>query len=513
MAEKALIDVNIILDYLLEREEYESAGYIMEEIFDGRLRGFLPASAVPILAYILEREAKKHPEKESDWKAALQVVLSNLHLVSVTGDDALEALESDDIEDALMVNALKRVCPDAVVISRDREFPGPFRTLNSVEFIEYYKSQFDTEPTQVPLLDLTEGYQAHVEEIDNTVLSVVASARYILGPKVEEFEKQIAEYCDTEYAVGVASGTDALLISLMAVDVGYADEVITTPYTFFATAGSISRLGAKPVFVDIDPKTYNINPELIEEKITDKTKAIIPVHLYGQCAEMDAILEIAQKNGLYVIEDAAQAIGAKYKGRKAGSMGDLGCLSFFPSKNLGGYGDGGMVVTNNAELAEKVRVLRVHGAKPKYHHSMIGLNSRLDAIQAAVLSVKLKYLDGWSRDRRQNAKNYNHLFANIDVVTPYVEPHNYHIYNQYIIRVSKRDELQEFLNERNIGTAIYYPVSLHLQGCYADLGLKEGDFPESEKAAQETLALPIYSELTKEQQTSVVDTIKEFMKK
>ena len=265
------------------------------------------------------------------------------------------------------------------------------------------------------------------------------------------------------------------------------------------------------MFVDIEPKTYNINPDLIEEKITEKTKAIIPVHLYGQCAEMDKILEIAEKHHLYAIEDAAQAIGAKYKGRKAGSMGDMGCLSFFPSKNLGGYGDGGMVITNNAELAEKIRVLRAHGAKPKYYHSLIGLNSRLDALQAAVLSVKLKYLDGWSKARCQNAENYNHLFADTDVVTPYAEPYNYHIYNQYIIRVSRRDELQAFLKERNIGTAIYYPVSLHLQECYADLGYREGDFPESEKAAKETLALPIYSELTREQQIAVVNTIKEFV--
>ena len=364
---------------------------------------------------------------------------------------------------------------------------------------------------QIPLLDLKAQYTTIKDEIKAAIDEVLESQYFILGPKVQQFEEEIAKYCHVQHAVGVASGSDALLLALMAIDVGYDDEVITTPYTFFATAGSISRLGAKPVFVDIDAKTYNINPELIEEKITDKTKAIIPVHLYGQCADMAPILEIGKKYNLCIIEDAAQAIGAEYKGRKAGSMGDMGCLSFFPSKNLGGYGDGGMVITNDAELAEKIRVLRVHGAKPKYYHSLIGLNSRLDALQAAVLSVKLKYLDGWSRDRRQNAENYNQLFADTNVVTPYVEPYNYHIYNQYIIRVGKRNELQEFLNERNIGTAIYYPVSLHLQGCYADLGYKEGDFPESEKAAKDTLALPIYSELTKEQQTAVVYAIKEFI--
>lgn len=360
---------------------------------------------------------------------------------------------------------------------------------------------------QVPLLDLKAQYATIKDEIKAAIDEVLESQYFILGPKVEQLEKKIAEYCNTKYAIGVASGTDALLISLMAIGVEYGDEVITTPYTFFATAGSISKLGAQPVFVDIEPKTYNINPKLIEEKITYKTKAIIPVHLYGQCTEMDVILEIAERYGLAVIEDAAQAIGAKYKKRKAGSMGDLGCLSFFPSKNLGGYGDGGMVITNNSELAEKVKVLRVHGAKPKYHHSVVGVNSRLDAIQAAVLLVKLKYLDDWSKARRENAEVYSKLFAGSDVITPYVEDYNYHIYNQYIIRIKNRDEVQDYLKEQDIGTSIYYPIPLHLQECYNGLGYKEGDFPESERAAKETLALPIYPELTEEQQEYVVKKI------
>ena len=383
----------------------------------------------------------------------------------------------------------------------------------------------------IPLLDLKAQYATIKDEIKAAIDEVLESQYFILGPKVEQFEQEIAQYCHVQHAVGVASGSDALLLAMMAIDVGYGDEVITTPYTFFATAGSISRLGAQPVFVDINPKTYNINPDLIEKRITKRTKAIIPVHLYGQCADMNPILEIAQKYHLYVIEDAAQAIGAKYKGRKAGSMGHLGCLSFFPSKNLGGYGDGGMVITNDAELAEKIRVLRAHGAKPKYYHSVIGCNSRLDALQAAVLSVKLKYLDGWSKERRENAETYNQLFAAVDVVTPHVEAYNYpvaqsaggdacssgealvHIYNQYIIRAKRRDALREFLSEQNIGTAIYYPVSLHLQECYADLRYKKGDFPESERAAEETLALPIYPELTYEQQKYVAEAVKTFTEK
>ena len=374
----------------------------------------------------------------------------------------------------------------------------------------------------IPLLDLKAQYATIKDEIKTAIDDVLESQYFILGPKVGQFEQEIAKYCHVQHAVGVASGSDALLLAMMAIDVGYGDEVITTPYTFFATAGSISRLGAQPVFVDIDPKTYNINPDLIEKQITKRTKAIIPVHLYGQCADMDPILEIAQRHNLYVIEDAAQAIGAEYKGKKAGSIGHIGCLSFFPSKNLGGYGDGGMVITNDAELAEKIRVLRVHGAKSKYYHSVIGCNSRLDALQAAVLSIKLKYLDGWSEKRRKNAEIYNQLFAaDVDVVLPHVEAYNYpvakrrgealvHIYNQYIIRAKRRDALREFLRKHSIGTEIYYPVSLHLQKCYADLGYGQGDFPESERAVEETLALPIYPELTYEQQEDVAEAVKTF---
>jgi len=375
----------------------------------------------------------------------------------------------------------------------------------------------------IPLLDLKAQYAAIKDEIRTAIDEVLESQYFILGPKVEQLENEIARYCNTKYAVGVASGTDALLLSLMATDIGYGDEVITTSYTFFATAGSISRLGAKPVFVDIDPKTYNINPQLIEEKITDRTKAVIPVHLYGQCADMEPILETARKYNLRVIEDAAQAIGAKYKDRKAGSMGDLGCLSFFPSKNLGGYGDGGMVVTNDEELAGKIRVLRVHGSKPKYYHSMIGCNSRLDALQAAVLSVKLKYLGTWTEKRRKNTEFYNTLFADsglrtsdcglqtADIVLPHVADHNYHIYNQYTIRVKERDNLQAHLKTRGIGTALYYPLPLHLQECYAHLGYKEGDLPESEKASRETISIPVYPELTEEQQRYIVKAIQEFL--
>ncbi|MCD6353154.1 MAG: DegT/DnrJ/EryC1/StrS family aminotransferase, partial [Proteobacteria bacterium] len=358
---------------------------------------------------------------------------------------------------------------------------------------------------QVPLLDLKAQYKTIREEIRDALNEVLESQFFILGEKVKELEEAVAGYCGSKFGVGVASGSDALLLSLMALNAGYGDTVITTPYTFFSTAGSVSRLGAKPVFVDIEPDTYNLSPEKLSEcldRLTsqEKIKAIIPVHLYGQCADMDPILEVAQNHGVAVIEDAAQAIGSRYKDRAAGSMGDLGCFSFFPSKNLGGFGDGGMVTTDNEALTEKIRILRMHGSEPKYYHKIIGCNSRLDALQAAVLLVKLNCLDKWTTGRRENADYYRKLFQAAELTEfidlPTAREENYHIYNQFVIRVKKRDELRAFLSGQEIGTEIYYPVPLHLQECYQDLGYKEGDFPESEKAAGETLALPIYSELT-----------------
>jgi len=345
----------------------------------------------------------------------------------------------------------------------------------------------------------------------------VESQYFIMGPQVKECQEAVAKYCNCKHAVGVSSGTDALIISLMAEGVGPGDEVITTPYTFFATVGSIARLGAKPVFVDIDPVTFNIDPAGIESRITDRTKVIIPVHLYGQMADMDPIMEIANKHGLAVIEDAAQAIGSEYKGRRAGSMGTYGCFSFFPSKNLGGFGDGGMVVTQDAEKAEKMAVLRNHGSKPKYYHKLIGGNFRLDTLQAAVVKVKLGHLDSWTVGRQSNANRYNALFEqaglikNGQVRLPEIVASR-HIFNQYVIRVEKRDELRNYLKEKSIGVEIYYPVPMHLQECFASLGYKEGDFPESEKAANETLALPIYPELSDEQAAYVVECIGAFYK-
>ena len=374
---------------------------------------------------------------------------------------------------------------------------------------------------KVPLLDLKLQYETIKEEVLRITEEIYQSQHFILGPHVEALEREIVEYCHSKYAVGVSSGTDALIISLMAADIGPGDLVITTPYTFFATAGCIARTGAKPIFSDIDPDTYNISPENVENVISrisgyerERLKGIVPVHLYGQCAGMDPILDFAKRYNLVVIEDAAQAIGAEYNGKRAGSMGSFGCFSFFPSKNLGAFGEGGIVTMNDEALSEKVRKLRDHGSHTKYFHQMIGGNFRLDALQAAIVSVKLKYLDGWTNERQKNASRYRELFAAAgleQIVKLPIEKECRHIYNQFVINVrEKRDELKMFLMNAGIGTEIYYPVPLHLQECFSYLNYKEGDFPVSEHAALHTLALPIYPELTEDQLSYVVEKIKEF---
>lgn len=366
----------------------------------------------------------------------------------------------------------------------------------------------------VPLLDLKEQNAALRPEIEAALGRVLDTNGFILGGEVAELECELAGYCGTKYAIGCASGSDAILLALMALDIGPGDEVITTPYSFFATVSSITRLGAVPVFVDIDPVTYNLDPALVESKITPRTKAIELVHLYGQCSDMAALNAISEKHGIPLVEDAAQAIGAEEKGVRAGAMGSIGCFSFYPSKNLGGMGDGGFVTTNDDALAKKLLALRVHGSEERYYHKYVGLNSRLDGFQGAVLRVKLPHLDGWTDARRANADRYRQLFTDAGLTEqiglPVERENAKHIYNQYVIRVpNDRDALRAFLTEKGIGTDIYYPVPLHLQECFAYLGYTEGDLPESEKAARETLALPIFPELRPEQQAYVVETIAE----
>ncbi len=383
---------------------------------------------------------------------------------------------------------------------------------------------------KVPLLDLKKQYRRIRGEVQRGIRKVLESQELILGPEVKRFEEEAAAFCRVPHAVGVASGTDALLISLMALNVGSGDRVVTSPYTFFATGGCISRLGGIPVFVDIEPRTCNLDPNRLEDTMkrlsgkNKRPKVLMPVHLYGQMADMSALMPIAKRHGMRVIEDAAQAIGARETSSRphqagkegiAGAVGDLGCFSFYPTKNLGGVGEGGMVITGDAALAEKIRILRNHGMNPRYYHRMIGINSRLDALQAAVLRIKLRHLERWTEERRENATRYRALFAETGLRPPQVTlPEErkgvYHIYNQFVIRVEDRDALRDHLSRKGVGTEIYYPVPLHLQECYRDLGYREGDFPESEQAARETLALPIFPELTAGQQRYVVKSIKEF---
>tara|TARA_Y100001970_G_scaffold116276_1_gene144751 strand:- start:330 stop:1475 length:1146 start_codon:yes stop_codon:yes gene_type:complete len=369
---------------------------------------------------------------------------------------------------------------------------------------------------KVPLLDLDRQYKSIQTEVKETLLNIFDSKQFINGPQVSELENQIATYTGSQYAIGVSSGSDALIVAMMALDIGQDDEVITTPFSFFATAGCIARLSAKPVFCDIEPNTFNIDVSQIEAKITSKTKAIMPVHLFGQCANMEEIQKIAQKHNLAIIEDAAQALGATYNfsdgsTKKAGNLGTIGCFSFFPSKNLGACGDAGIVTTNDKELAEKIKCLRMHGETQRYHHKYIGGNFRLDTIQAAVLSIKLTYLDDQHKGRQSNASFYNkNLLESIQ--KPYINPQSPSIYNQYTLKIPNRDSLKEYLSNQQIGNNIYYPIPLHLQECFQYLGYTQGDFPEAETAAKQVLSIPIFTELTQEELEYTCHHINQFVK-
>jgi len=362
---------------------------------------------------------------------------------------------------------------------------------------------------RVPLLDLKAQYAGIRDDVRAALDRVLESQSFILGPEVEAFENEIGKYCGCLHAIGVSSGTDALLVALMAIDIGPGDEVITTPYSFVASAGAIARLAARPVFADIDERTFNIDADRIEARITPRTRAIVPVHLFGQMADMPSVMEIARKHNLFVIEDAAQAIGAELNHRRAGSMGHVGCFSFYPSKNLGGFGDGGMITTNDADLAARIRLLRSHGFRAKYYSERVGGNFRLDEIQAAVLRVKLKYLDRWTEGRRRNAAFYRESLSRSETIkVPYETPHSRHIYKQFIVRTVRRDELIAQFKQKQVGCEVYYPLPLHLQTCFKELGYTTGDVPSSEAAAGETLAIPIYAELTAEMLQAVVDAIR-----
>jgi dTDP-4-amino-4,6-dideoxygalactose transaminase len=371
-------------------------------------------------------------------------------------------------------------------------------------------------PTSVPLIDVQRQYAELEQALQDAIQRVCASGRFVLGAENTELEQALSKYCRAKHAIACASGSDALLLALMALEIGPGDEVILPSFTFFATASAVARLGARPVFVDIEPDTFNLDPTAVQRHLTHKTKAILPVHLYGQCAEMAPLVDLALKHDIAVVEDAAQAIGAEYAGQRAGTIGDIGCFSFYPTKNLGAFGDGGLLTTNRDHLADKLRLLRVHGMQPRYHHHLLGINSRLDSIQAAVLNVKLPHLDRWTSERQHRAAHYHELFADCGLdrllTLPATAPQRRHVWNQYIVRVpdGRRDALRQHLTDRKIGTEIYYPVPLHMQPCFANLGYRQGDLPQTERAAAETMALPIFAELTAAEQELVVREIGSF---
>ncbi len=393
----------------------------------------------------------------------------------------------------------------------------PRNDLSSTTSLEN-EVQLITPPTSVPLLDIQRQTEPLRAEMEAAVSRVFASGHFVLGETVQELESAIAEYCQAAYAIGCASGSDALLLALLTADVGPEDEVIVPSYTFFATASAVSRLGAKIVFADIDPLTFNLDPADVARRVTSRTKAIIPVHLFGQCADMDMLHDVAHGNDLLIIEDAAQAMGAEYRGRRTGSLGDLACFSFYPTKNLGGAGEGGMLTTNDERLADRIALLRVHGMRPRYYHQVVGINSRLDSLQAAVLNVKMPHLERWTQMRIDNADRYSAMFqaenihTNIDL--PIARTSGRHVWNQYVIRISggHRDALRNHLKNSNVGTEIYYPVPLHRQACFANLGYEPGSLPETEKAASETLALPIFPEITESEQQYVVQQIATYVR-
>ncbi len=452
--------------------------------------------------------------------AAYSAVAKALKGIAVTSLPGAELLATPpastmDYLDTLAVRMAELFKLDGIITLKPEVFAQSKVHAFQPDFLAQVLKNNLAKVDKVPLLNIPATYPQIWNAVEQEMSEVVRSGYFILGPKVAELEKQVATYCQVPYAVGVSSGTDALLLALMAADIGPGDEVITSTYTFFATAGSIVRTGARPVFVDIDPVTFNMNLEQTEAAITPQTKAIMPVHLYGQCVDMTPLNELAKKNKLVVIEDACQAIGSEYQGQRAGALGDFGCFSFFPTKNLGGFGDAGIVTTRSLELYEKMKVLRVHGMEPKYYHKMVGGNFRIDALQSAILLAKLPHLEEWVSDRRTNAQNYNKLFEQAGLTDRLTLPREVfprHVYNQYIIRVAdgKRDALREHLNSNNVACEIYYPVSLHQQKCFENLGHKQGDFPEAEKASAETLALPVANEVTAEQQEYAVEQIKAF---
>ena len=504
---KLLLHTDSLVDLVLNPNDSFS-----EMLSRKRISAWVLAASLPE-AYSRIRETVDEPTA----RERLNEMLDSLSVLPMAGPEVKDTLQNSHTEfsETLSSRGSRDNGLDGILTTQ----PDRFSALNVDAFTLDDLTERLAQPaepvSQVPLLDIPGSYHEWLNSAENELYDVIRSGKFILGPQVRRLEESIAQYCQCKHAVGVSSGTDALVIALMAAEIGPGDEVITTPFTFFATVGSIVRVGATPVFVDIDPVTFNLDMSRVEDAITEKTKAVIPVHLYGQCADMAPLNTLAAERNLVVIEDAAQAIGAEYKDRRAGSLGDMGCFSFFPTKNLGGFGDGGIVTTNSDALHERLQILRVHGSHPKYYHKFIGGNFRLDTLQAGVVAAKLPYLDQWTAQRQENAGRYRKGIADAglgDRVRPPVEVESRHIYNQFVVRIAdgQRDALREHFKQKKIGCEVYYPLSLHEQECFRALGYKTGDFPESERAAGETLALPNSFEITAEQQDYVIEAIQDF---
>ena len=498
------MEILLHCDFLIEALSSKEKSMVLDFCKTGKCKGWVSSTTLPVLLRTLKNEDKA---KVSD-------LLSSLSVITPTAIELEKVLQYENFEEKLALKLVHSCRLDAVVSTKPENFSCNDGFVLTAKQLESKINESLGPVNEVKLLDISASYHQILNDVEAEIVDTTRNGQFILGSKVTEMEEKIAEYCQTKYAVGVSSGTDALLISLMALGIGEDDEVITSPYTFFATAGSIVRTGAKPVFVDINEVTFNMKAEHIERRLTSKTRAIMPVHLYGQCADMEPIVALAKKHNLYIIEDSAQSIGAEYQNKRAGSLGDMGCFSFFPAKNLGAFGDGGVVTTSSEDLYEKLKTLRVHGSNPKYYHKMIGGNFRLDALQAGVVKAKLNFLEDWTQKRRKNASIYNQLFQQ-NALTQFIQlpPEVFprHVYNQYIIRAgNRRDELLSFLKGKNIGCEIYYPLPLHFQDCFHSLNYKKGDFPESERAADETLALPISHEITQRQQEYIVENIRDF---
>ena len=508
MTTRALFDVNVLVDVLTKRANWTGSARVLTLAREGDIEGWVLASTFVVLYHLCRRRMS-----DEAARGRTEVLLRGLHKIPLRNNVIAQALScpGPDFEDNLQMAAAAQFGLDCILTRNKRDFAAsPVLVLTPEEFL----TEGVPSREEVRFVDLRAQHGVIYEEVDDRWTEIIQHSSFILGPDAEAFEKEFAAFCGVRHCVGVSSGTDALRLAFEALGIGRDDEVITVANTYIATCEAITHVGAEARFVDADPRTYNIDPTKIEAAITPRTKAIIPVHLYGQPADMGPIMEIARKYDLKVIEDCAQAHGATYKGCKVGTFGDVACFSFYPSKNLGAYGDGGAVLTDDDEVAERVRLLRNHGQKVKYEHLVVGYCHRLDNLQAAVLNVKLPHLDEWNAARRAHAALYDELLANVPgVVTPYVAPNVEHVYHLYVIRVTdgRRDALQRYLNEAGIATGLHYPIPVHLQQAYAALGHKPGDFPVSEQLAAQGLSLPMYPELTDEQVQFVADKIREFM--